>query len=377
MNRVFDRMREFCALLRSMGRSSSPEGWRFWQFAEYSQQMNGAAKIPAQSWPTTEAIMKTRTLVLLISGVLTPIASQAQNVYKNANFAVTVAAGWQAQEGTPMVSFVNEKAKASISLGVMTGSADKTPTAEKELQNIESQFPDNCPQAKIKQRGPTTLGGWSGAFLIVNCVDKDAGLEVMKYAAATKPGVMVMLISASPAGNYEAVLPAMNSIEHSLRILNGGGQQSGANSQSQTPAGSGMYRDPQGRYRLSVPDGWNTSVDNGTLQVSSGSSWAVLMTGGGSQAGDVNHQVTQQIQAQYTQFQKLNEGDLQVNGHPAHGTTATGINPKGERVSVLVLSIGAGSGNFLTVVSSSPNDQAKVVNATVMQMAQSIRFAGE
>ena len=98
---------------------------------------------------------------------------------------------------------------------------------------------------------------------------------------------------------------------------------------------------------------------------------------GGSEPRDVNHQVTQQIQAQFTGFQLLNEGDLQVSGHPSHGTTATGINPKGERVSVLVLSINAGSGHFLTVISSSPNDQAKAVNATVMQMAQSIRFAGE
>jgi hypothetical protein len=103
----------------------------------------------------------------------------------------------------------------------------------------------------------------------------------------------------------------------------------------------------------------------------------MLMTGGGSVPGDVNHQVTQQIQAQFKGFQLLNEGDLQVNGHPSHGTTATGINPKGERVSVLVLSIGAGSGHFLTVISSSPNDQAKSVNATIMQMAQSIRFAGD
>jgi hypothetical protein len=58
-------------------------------------------------------------------------------------------------------------------------------------------------------------------------------------------------------------------------------------------------------------------------------------------------------------------------------TTATGVNPKGERVSVFVLSINAGSGHFLTVISSSPNELAKAVNATVMQMAKSIRFAGE
>jgi hypothetical protein len=103
----------------------------------------------------------------------------------------------------------------------------------------------------------------------------------------------------------------------------------------------------------------------------------MVIAGNGSVPSDVNQQVTQQIQAQFTGFQLLNEGDLQVNGHPSHGTTATGMNPKGERVSILVLSISAGAGHFLTVISSSPNDQAKTINATVMQMAQSIRFAGE
>lgn len=114
---------------------------------------------------------------------------------------------------------------------------------------------------------------------------------------------------------------------------------------AQTGSKPGMYRDPGGRYTLTVPDGWSG-------------------------------QITQQIQAQFTGFQSLNEGDLQINGHPSHGTNATGINPKGERVSVLIVSIGAGSGHFLTVISSSPNDQAKTVNATIMKMAQSIRFGG-
>jgi hypothetical protein len=84
-----------------------------------------------------------------------------------------------------------------------------------------------------------------------------------------------------------------------------------------------------------------------------------------------------QIQAQYKQFQVLNEGDFQNNGHAAHGTNATGINPKGARVSVLVVSISAGSGNYLILISSAPNDQAKQINGAVMQIAQSVRFAGE
>jgi hypothetical protein len=153
------------------------------------------------------------------------------------------------------------------------------------------------------------------------------------------------------------------------------------NEKAQAPAhsGAGLYRDPQGRYSLTIPDGWSATpqADSGSLLLSSGPSWAMLMTGGGSEPRDVNHQVTKQVQSQFTGFELLNEGDLQVNGHPSHGTTATGVNPKGMRVSVLVLSISAGSAHFLTLISSSPNDRAKTINATVMQMAQSIRFSGE
>ena len=102
-----------------------------------------------------------------------------------------------------------------------------------------------------------------------------------------------------------------------------------------------------------------------------------VATGGGSSAGDANHQILQQIQAQYKSFQVLNEGDFQNNGHPAHGSNATGINPKGQRVSLLVVTIGAGGSNYLTLISSAPNEQAKEINAAVMQIAKSVRFAGE
>jgi hypothetical protein len=315
-------------------------------------------------------------------------------------------------------------------MGVIPGSEASTPTADQELEKIQGQFPQACPQARIKQGGPTTLGGVNGAFLLVNCTNSPGGLEVMKFAVASRPGMLVVLNSASPAANYNAVLPAFNSMEHSLKLLTAAAAQAPApptpsgNSrqvaalqkacatgalnkdecdqrraqltaqaqptppsrppaQSPAPAnsGSGRYRDPQGRYSLAVPGGWAVTppadAGSGNVQLSFGPSWAMLLLSSGSQPRDVNHQITQQIQAQYTGFQLLNEGDLQVNGHPAHGSTFTGVNPKGMRVSVLVISINAGSGHFLTVVSSASNDQAKSINDTVMQMAQSIRFAGE
>jgi hypothetical protein len=66
-----------------------------------------------------------------------------------------------------------------------------------------------------------------------------------------------------------------------------------------------------------------------------------------------------------------------VNNHPAHGINLTGIDPKGARVSVLVVSIDAGSGHILTVISSAPNQQAQQINGMIMNMVNSVRFAGE
>ncbi len=154
------------------------------------------------------------------------------------------------------------------------------------------------------------------------------------------------------------------------------GEPQGGGGQFPSPggAGSGDYHDPQGRYSLAVPSGWNTASDNGNLTLSSGAAWVTVATGTGNKPADVNHQILGQIQAQYKDFKLLNEGDFQNSGHPAHGANATGINPKGARVSVLVVAISAGGDHYLILISSAPNDQAKQINGTVMQIAQSVHF---
>jgi hypothetical protein len=328
------------------------------------------------------------------SGAQTP--AHAESLYKDpaGMFTVMLPANWQTQQepGSQMVSFFDEKSQAFVYMGMVRKNEASTPTADVELEKVQSHLAGNCPQAKIQERGHTTLGGIRGAFFLVHCTDNKGDLETMKFAVASKPGLLLAITSGSPAPTYETALPDIDSIEHSLKLLTSTAQaqptqraqpaensQAGEHSSAPAPSGSGMYRDPWGRYSLAVPDGWSAEpqAKSGALQLSSGPNWAMLLTGSGGEPREVNHQITQQIQAQFTDFQLLNEGELQVNGHPSHGTNATGVNPKGERVSVLVLSISAGSGHFLTVISSSPNDQAKTVNATIMQMAQSIRFGGK
>lgn len=323
----------------------------------------------------------------------------------NGNFSVTVPAGWQAQpqQGSPMISIVNPNTKVSVTLGVMKGPEANTPTAEAELKQIEGQFPQSCPQAKILERGATRLAGLSGSFIAVHCGGAD-GPQTMKFTAASKPGLVALMVAASPGDAYLKEMIPLGEIHNSLKILPAGGAQpgggqgmGGGQAQEQgmgdgpgqgqargsgefpSPGGSGSnaYHDPQGRFSLAVPAGWNTASDNGNVTLSSGASWVSVATSTGAKPADVNHQIVQQIQAQYKNFQLLNEGDFQSNGHAAHGTNATGVNPKGARVSVLVVSISAGSGNYLVLISSAPNDQAQQINGTVMQIAQSVKFAGE
>jgi hypothetical protein len=382
----------------------------------------------------TASLLAASAALFTLCPAATQMQAQAKQVYRDPSgaYSVNVPAGWQAQPqaGSPMVSIVDPKTKVSVTLGVMRGPETSTPSAESQLQGLEKQFPQSCPQAKIEQRGATKLAGIDGSFLVVHCGGAD-GPRLMKFTAATKPGVVAMMVSNSPGEAYLKVLLPLESIRSSFKALPapgtmgagapiggmgngraaiggrppmqgaGGGQapmppmnpapqgqpqgQFSAQATSQpngdfpSPGGadSGGYHDPQGRYSLAVPSGWNTASDNGNLTLSSGASFVTVATSTGAKPADVSHQLVQQIQAQYKDFKLLNEGDFQNNGHAAHGTNATGINPKGVRASVLVVSIDAGSGHYLVLISSAPNDQAKQINSTVMQIAQSVRFAGE
>lgn len=372
-------------------------------------------KIEFCGLPAAVAAMSAAGGLLLAGAGSAAVQAQGKQMYSDPGgvYSVSVPAGWQAQpqQGSPMVSIVNEKTKVSETLGVMRGPEASTPSAEKALQSMEAQFPQSCPQAKILERGQESLAGMRGSFLSVSCKGQD-GPETMKFIASSRPGVVAMAIVASPGNAYLREMLPLHAIAASLRVLpaaggagagsgaatpaqdtqgagagggqgmDGGAAQAGGDFPSPGGGGQGVYQDPQGRYSLAVPAGWNTASDNGTLTLSSGPSWVTVMAGSGPSGGatgpaDVNHQIMQQIQAQFKQFQLLNEGDFQNNGHPSHGSNATGINPKGQRVSLLVVTVNAGGSNYLTMISSAPNDQAKQINRTVMEIAQSLRFGGK
>ncbi len=168
--------------------------------------------------------------IVCIFAATAQIHAQGKRVYKDPGgaYSVTVPAGWdtQPQQGSPMISIVNAKSKVSVTLGVMRGPAANTPSAQKELQGIQSQFPQSCPKAKIESQGPTTLAGLSGEYMVVHCSPAE-GPQLMKFTAASKPGIVALMVTASPGNAYLKELVPLMEISGSLRVLGSTGPMPG------------------------------------------------------------------------------------------------------------------------------------------------------
>jgi hypothetical protein len=151
------------------------------------------------------------------------------------------------------------------------------------------------------------------------------------------------------------------------------------------PASSKSYRDGQGRYSLTIPEGWTATPatdSSGTLQLVRGSAWATvtLMTGAGNSAShpqDITYAVLHDMEPQYRDTAMVDENGFKYNGHSAYGAHASGVDSKGTQVVVTVISVQISGLDYLSIASSAPSDQVKASNNQIMQMLHSIHFAGE
>ena len=185
-------------------------------------------------------------IVALGSVALLTVCAQAQQkqTYKDPGgaYSVLVPAGWEAQpqQGNPMVSIVNAKTQISVTTGVMKGPAANTPTAEKELEGIQAQFPQSCPQAKIQDKGAEALAGMQGSFMLVHCSSAQGAGETMKFIAASKPGVVALMVVASPGLAYMKELLPLSEIKASLKALGATGSSGGSNASMNNAQGQGQ-----------------------------------------------------------------------------------------------------------------------------------------
>ena len=157
------------------------------------------------------------------------------------------------------------------------------------------------------------------------------------------------------------------------------------NPNSPTPASSGPYRDGQGRYSLTIPEGWTATQaadGSGTLQLARGSIWATvkLKTDAGNSASrpkNIAYGILHDMARQYRDTGMVDENGFKYNGHPAYGVHASGVDSTGTQAIVTVISVQISGLDFLNIVSTAPTDQAKAINDQIMQMLHTIRFAGE
>ena len=147
---------------------------------------------------------------------------------------------------------------------------------------------------------------------------------------------------------------------------------------SPSSAGGQTYRDPQGRFSITIPAGWVIDTSAGNLKITHGDAWANFNTQ--SQAGGPL-KVAQSEALKMEQFMSdpkvLNQGDFNTAGkYPAGGITlGCTISTKSGPAHRIMLfnAIAAGNDNYVVMTSSADYDSGRALNAALAQAVDPIR----
>ncbi len=375
----------------------------------------------------------------MFGALLLSSAASAQTTYLDALFRVEAPAGWQAAKLDNQPDGVSiTKGKLYVNAGVGPGNAAGQ-SAKDILAGYEKGLGPQCQGFRALQRAETTLAGAPGSYLQFACNDPRAGSMTLSVTIATSKGDVLFFNTGGPAAEYAAAKTAFDAMAKSFRLnagnstpataaptapgksagnpqqlaalqkacaagvftpeecaakrkmLAGGGNPANdyvdyASAAPQAPAQTGgssqVYRDPRGRFSVSVPPGWTAAPqgqggDDG-VQISQGSSWAILSPfSGAKQPGDVVNSLYGQFQQQYKNLKMVDHQPFQLGAHDAAYAMFTGVNPKGVEVSFVISGIHASGANYLAMISNTPVAEAEKVSQLFRDMSLSIRFAGE
>lgn len=164
-----------------------------------------------------------------------------------------------------------------------------------------------------------------------------------------------------------------------MDALNGSAGTQPAGTAAPSSAGGQAYRDPQGRFSMTIPAGWTIDTSAQNLKITKGDAWANFNTDyqtGGPQA--VAQSTALKMEQFMTDPKVLNQGNFTAGGkYPAAGITlgctiATKTGPA-HRI-MLFNAIAAGNDNYVVMTSSADYDSGRPVNAALAQAIESIRF---
>lgn len=144
-------------------------------------------------------------------------------------------------------------------------------------------------------------------------------------------------------------------------------------------AGGQIYKDPQGRFSITIPAGWTVDTSQGNLKITHGDAWANFNTQ--SMAGGplkVAQSEALKMEQFMTEPKVLNQGNFTTGAqYPAGGITigciiSTKSGPA-HRI-MLFNAIAAGNDNYVVMTSSADYDTGRPRNSELAQAVESIRF---
>ena len=156
-------------------------------------------------------------------------------------------------------------------------------------------------------------------------------------------------------------------------------QQAAPQQQQQAPLQGTQWREPRGRFSITIPAGWHIDDSQPSMKITNGTSWAIFDTtslAGGPLAAAQKE--ANQMQPMVSNWKVVSQGDYTTpTNHPAAGVTVTCDVPtrQGKEARVMLFTaMGAGNDNYVTMTSSVDQPTGQEANNTLVQIFHSIQF---
>ncbi len=144
-------------------------------------------------------------------------------------------------------------------------------------------------------------------------------------------------------------------------------------------AADSVYKDPPGRFTLSVPGGWRAAPQDtggmGGVQLTHDASWLLVGPFGGARDGsDAVAQLTKQFEAQYQSLTAVASGASKVGGQPAVFASFDAVNSHGARIILTLTGIDSSSAGVFVVISAAPKREAEAFKPVLERICDSVRW---
>ena len=137
------------------------------------------------------------------------------------------------------------------------------------------------------------------------------------------------------------------------------------------------YRDPKGRFTITVPEGWTQTSGEGFFKLDRGSGSALILTIDDFESPKATvGSILQEFGRQWKSFSQQDSADVRVGGQPGFSAGGFGFNPSGRHAFVMVYAAGnAGKGYAMVVTGATDDiqsinpDQQKIIESFTIQSA--------